>query len=92
MYVNKIETLTKHGDNMTTLTIVNKFISNNNFIPTELYTKNGYVVIKYDKNERNEYEDLMKEICRTSVMKLNKIKVTFVPGENKMLFAPKGGK
>ena len=77
---------------MTTPTIVNKFISNNNFMPTELYTKNGYVVIKYDKNERNEYEDFMKKICRTSVMKLNKIKVTFVPGENKMLFAPKGGK
>lgn len=77
---------------MTTLTIVNKFCAYNDFMPTELYTENNWVVVKYAKKERKEYNAFQTAIGNTNIFKLNKIKAICEPMVERVYFSSKGGK
>lgn len=78
---------------MNTLTIVNKFCANNNFMPTELYTtNNGWVIVKYDATERKEYNLFSTAISNSKVFKPNKVKVIFDPIDNRVGFSPRAYK
>ncbi len=90
--MNKIETLTKHGDNMLTLTIVNKFLAHNNFMPTELYTTSvntrKTVVVVYDKSQKEECSRFIKKASSvyTKCFRKNNIQVSWSPN-NRIFFA-----
>ena len=75
---------------MSNLTIVNKFCAYNNFMPTELYTEKGWVVVKYSKKERKEYNAFITAIGNTNIFKSNKIKAICDPMVERVYFAPRG--
>ena len=76
---------------MNTLQIVNRFCGFNGFLPTKLYTTgNKWVVVKYDKTERKEYNSFLTTASNSKVFKPNKIKVVFDPLNNQVGFSPKG--
>ena len=48
---------------MNTLTIVNKFLAHNNFMPDELYTEGSKVVVRY--TTKGTFKEYTRLTCRT---------------------------
>ena len=48
---------------MSTLTVINKLCSHNDFMPAELYTFNGGdVYVRYEPEQKEEFDEFLKKL------------------------------